>query len=159
MAKKKTMIEGFWDRLEECIYDTNETKVDIASKIGCNRKVLYDDLDGRAPHTQVILRFCAEYGVSLGYICGISKDKEVSSADQTVVEGFWDRFNECIEDSGESKAEVARRIGCDRKSVYAPSASENRMPSLLYIARFCSSYNYSPEYLVGTSNNMRKVAA
>ena len=159
MANKKTMIEGFWDRFGECIKDTGDNCVEMGNKLGCNRKVLYNDYDNRAPRSQVVMKFCANYGVSLGYLCGISKEKEGSVAELKVVNGFWDRFYELIEETGESKISVAKRIGCDRKTLMASGATEAKIPNLLYIARFCTTYNYSPEYLLGTTNNKRAKAA
>lgn len=75
MAKHKTMIEGFWDRFDECLQETGKTKSFIAKQIGCNRKVLYNDLDGRSISPLYIARFCSIYHYSADYLLGISKEK------------------------------------------------------------------------------------
>ena len=104
------------------------------------------------------MQFCAEYGFSLGYLCGISREKDGNATSKNVVDGFWDRFDECMTEA-DSKQAIAKKIGCDRKTVYNPKTEDGRIPSLLYIARFCTTYHYSPEYLVGTSKNKRMAAA
>ena len=159
MARSKTMIEGFWERFENCLDETNVPRKQIAKSIGCSKIVVYNNYDNAAPDSKHVMRFCTEYGVSLGYLMGISRDKEGKISDRTVIDTFWDRFNECIEDTGLSKNEIAKRIGCERKTIYRNKAAENRILSLLYIARFCAAYNYSPEYLLGTTTQKRAVAA
>ena len=158
MARPKTMIEGFWERFEDCMYETSITKVDIAKKLGCHRHLLINGFEGRTPNSKVVMQFCAEYGFSLGYLCGISREKDGNATSKDVVDGFWDRFDECMTEA-DSKQAIAKRIGCNRKTVYNPKTEDGRIPSLLYIARFCTTYHYSPEYLVGTSKNKRMAAA
>lgn len=80
MAKKKTMIEGFWDRFEECIFETGESKNEIARQIGCGRKSIYNDYDGRALSPLYIARFCVRYGFSADYLLGISAEKKMIRA-------------------------------------------------------------------------------
>ncbi len=156
MARSMTMIEGFWDRFEECILETGETKVAIAKKIGCDRKVFINKWDGSQPNTIYVARFCSQYGFSSDYLFGISKEK-YSRAKPAKVEEFWKRFDECTTETGDSKVKIAKRIGCDRKTLYTPREKE-RIPTSLYIARFCAIYKYSSDYLFGTSKNKCRVA-
>ena len=64
---------------------------------------------------------------------------------KSLIEGFWDRINEVIDNQGLSKAELARRIGCDRKSLY----DRDRALNTLYLARFCAVTNADANYLLG----------
>ena len=76
---------------------------------------------------------------------------------RTVVEGFWDRFDECVNEVGINRTALARQIGCGRKSLYNDYGG--RSLSMVYIARFCSLYNYSSDYLLGLSKQKKKVSA
>ena len=75
---------------------------------------------------------------------------------RTMIEGFWDRFDECVEETGLNKSQIARQIGCGRKTLY--TTHDGRAVSSLYIARFCSRYGYSADYLFGISKNKYRVA-
>ncbi len=76
MSRRKTMIEGFWERFEECIQETGLNKVQLGKVLGCDRKVLYNDYDNRALSMLYVARFCATYGFSADYLLGISKEKK-----------------------------------------------------------------------------------
>ena len=76
MAKSKGLIEGFWDRFDEALNDTGKSKNFIATQIGCNRKVLYNNYDGRMPSPLYIAKFCSIYHVSSDYLLGIKSKKE-----------------------------------------------------------------------------------
>ncbi len=149
MPKKKTMIEGFWDRFEECLIETGENRVAIAEKIGCNRKVLYNDYENRSVSISYIINFCMTYGYSSDYLFGISKQKENAIDEAARKNLFWDRFYECAEETGDAKTVIAKRIGCERKTLY--KSSEEKLPSPLYIARFCTTYGFTSDYLLGIS--------
>ena len=75
---------------------------------------------------------------------------------RTMIEGFWDRFDECVADAGVSKVQLAKQIGCERKTLY--NNYTNRAISSLYIAMFCSAYGFSADYIFGISKNKRLVA-
>ncbi len=66
---------------------------------------------------------------------------------QGLIEGFWDRFDEALNNTGKSKNFIANQLGCNRKVLY--NDYSGRMPSPLYIAKFCSIYNISSDYLLG----------
>lgn len=156
MAKRLTMIEGFWDRFEECILETDDAKATIARNIGCSRHVIQRNQCGVMPNTIYIARFCALYGFSSDYLFGISKEK-YNGRKPAKIEDFWDRFEECSAEVGHSKTVIAKRIGCERKTLYAPKEKE-RIPSSLYVARFCVIYNYTADYLLGVTGK-KAVAA
>ena len=73
-----------------------------------------------------------------------------------MIEGFWERFNECVEETGLNRVELAKAIGCERKTLY--SDYSGRALSGLYVARFCSRYVFSADYLYGLSRNKKRVA-
>lgn len=155
MAKKKTMIEGFWDRFESCLAETKESKVAIGKRIGCNRKVLYDDFSGRAPLSIYVMRFCTEYGFSLDYLLGISKQMTAAALGMDVVDGFCERFEQCISETGDSQKVMAQKLGCNKKMLTGLMSKDRSLPSLLYIARFCSVYGYCADYILGISKDKR----
>jgi len=64
---------------------------------------------------------------------------------KTLVYGFWDRFDDAVEQSNFTKAELARRIGCNRKTLYRGQ----HMPSPLFIARSAALIGVSTDYLLG----------
>ena len=74
---------------------------------------------------------------------------------RTMIEGFWNRFDECVADAGLSKVQLAEQIGCERKTLY--NTHDNRAISSLYIARFCRKYGFSADYIFGISNNKKLV--
>lgn len=63
------------------------------------------------------------------------------------LEGFWERIDETIVDSGLSKTEIARRSGFERRVLNG--ASENRMMSVGSLARFCAVTNVSADWILG----------
>ena len=75
---------------------------------------------------------------------------------RTMIEGFWERFDECVEEVGLNKSQLARQIGCERKTLY--NTNDGRAVSSLYIARFCSRYGFSADYLFGISNVKKRAA-
>jgi DNA-binding XRE family transcriptional regulator len=73
-----------------------------------------------------------------------------------MIEGFWERFDECVSEVGINKVQLAKQIGCGRKTLY--NTNDGRAMSSLYVARFCSRYGFSADYLLGISNNKKRVA-
>lgn len=63
------------------------------------------------------------------------------------LEGFWERINQAVLDSGLSKSEVARRSGISRGIFYGES--DNRMFSAGSLARFCSVTHVSADWILG----------
>ena len=62
---------------------------------------------------------------------------------KTLIEGFWDRANIAME--GRNKNELARRIGCNRKTLYG----NNGTLSPVYLARFCVLTGTDANWLLG----------
>ena len=65
---------------------------------------------------------------------------------KSLVYGFWDRFDRVCAEKNISKTDLAIRVGCERKSLYAGSGST---PNPLYLARICVQLNVSADYLLG----------
>jgi hypothetical protein len=63
------------------------------------------------------------------------------------LEGFWDRVNKAVKDSGLSKSEIARRGGFERRALNGES--ENRMLSAGTLARFCVVTDVSADWILG----------
>lgn len=70
------------------------------------------------------------------------------------IEGFWERLEEAVRLSGLTKTEIARRIGCDRKSLYE-LAGRHRMLQSGYMAKFCVVTKISSDWLLGLKKEMR----
>lgn len=64
---------------------------------------------------------------------------------RTLIEGFWDRIDETLEEKKINKSQVAKLIGCDRKTIYNREGTMNP----LYIARFCSATKTDANWLLG----------
>ena len=64
---------------------------------------------------------------------------------RTLIEGFWDRIDETLEENNIKKSQVARMIGCDRKTIYNRETTMNP----LYIARFCAVTGADTNWLLG----------
>lgn len=62
---------------------------------------------------------------------------------RTLIEGFWDRANKVME--GKSKKDLARQIGCDRKTLYGNYGTL----SPVYLARFCVLTGTDANWLLG----------
>lgn len=67
---------------------------------------------------------------------------------QKVIEGFWDRMETVIFNTGLSKCELARRMQCDRK-ILIQEKSEGRMLSAGNIATFCAVTGTDANWLLG----------
>ena len=64
---------------------------------------------------------------------------------RTLIEGFWDRVDEALEEKNINKSQVAHLIGCDRKTIYNREGTMNP----LYIARFCAATGTDANWLLG----------
>ena len=69
-------------------------------------------------------------------------------------DGFWDRVEIAIADSGMSKKEISDKMGVERKSLYpnhSPSGSDRSWHSGR-LAAFCKITGVSADWLLGLSN-------
>ena len=62
---------------------------------------------------------------------------------RTLIEGFWQRMNTVMADK--NKSELAKRIGCDRKTLYGKDGTL----SPVYLARFCAITGTDANWLLG----------
>lgn len=62
---------------------------------------------------------------------------------RTRIEGFWQRMNAVME--GKNKNELAKRIGCNRKTLYGNDGTL----SPVYLARFCAITGTDANWLLG----------
>jgi transcriptional regulator with XRE-family HTH domain len=65
---------------------------------------------------------------------------------KSYIVGFWDRFDRLCMERNISKSELARRVGCERKSLYSCSGAT---PQPLILAKICVQLNVSADYLLG----------
>ncbi len=65
---------------------------------------------------------------------------------KTMIYGFWERFDKACNKAGYSKAQLAREIGCDRRTLYEGDGS---IPNSLYIARAALKLHVTADYLLG----------
>lgn len=68
-------------------------------------------------------------------------------------DGFWDRVEQAVADSGMSKLKIAQEMGVERKALYAtPSAKgETRSWHSGRVAEFCRVTGVSADWLLGLS--------
>ena len=62
------------------------------------------------------------------------------------IRGFWDRLEVAVIKTGLSKAEITRRMGVDRKTLYS-STAENM--GALNVAKFCAVTKTDANWLLG----------
>lgn len=67
---------------------------------------------------------------------------------------FWYRVNEAILDTGMSKTEIAKLIGCNRKTLMVQN-DESRMMEAVYIAKLCAITGVSADWLLGLRKEKR----
>lgn len=70
-------------------------------------------------------------------------------------DGFWDRVEEAINDSGLSKNQIAEKMGVERKSLYANHSpnGDNRSWHSGRLASFCKITGVSADWLLGLSRS------
>lgn len=66
------------------------------------------------------------------------------------IQGFWERLDEAVAQSGKSKVQIAQQIGCERKALIR--SGHNRMLHSGYLARFCAVTGVSSDWMLGLSN-------
>ena len=74
-----------------------------------------------------------------------------------VNDGFWERVDEAIADSGMSKNQIAEKMGVERKSLYPKQAAngDNRSWHSGRLASFCKITGVSADWLLGISSRKR----
>lgn len=80
MANRLFVTDGFWDRVDQAIEESGMTKVELAKKMGIERKALYRPTDGsddRSWHSGRVATFCKITGVSADWLLGLSNRKSL----------------------------------------------------------------------------------
>ena len=69
-------------------------------------------------------------------------------------DGFWDRIEEAIADTGMSKNQIAEKMGVERKSLYPKQSASGDLRSWHSgrLASFCKITGVSADWLLGISN-------
>lgn len=67
-------------------------------------------------------------------------------------QGYDERVNRAIVETGMSKAEVARKMGCDKKTVHT---TRGVMMNSGNLARFCAVTGVSADWILGLRREMR----
>lgn len=80
MANRGFVNDGFWDRVDEAIQDSGLTKIQIAEKMGVERKYFYSSGSSSSKHTRSwhsgsIADFCRITKVSADWLLGLSRTK------------------------------------------------------------------------------------
>lgn len=63
------------------------------------------------------------------------------------INGFWDRVNQAIDDSGKNKSQISKECGFQRGVLQGES--DNRMLSVGSLAKFCSVTGVSADWILG----------
>ena len=67
-------------------------------------------------------------------------------------DGFWDRIDQAIEESGMTKVALAKKMGIERKALYRPTdGSDDRSWHSGRVATFCKITGVSADWLLGLS--------
>ena len=69
--RRNNLIYGFWDRMEEAMFKSGMTKLEISRRMGVDRKTLYAPHDRRSLNSGYLARFCAVTGVSADWLLGL----------------------------------------------------------------------------------------
>lgn len=69
-----------------------------------------------------------------------------------LVEGFWERFDDVCYEDNINRTEIARRIGCNRKTFYRSGHEGMRM---VYLAKFYAINGTSADWLLGLSKERK----
>lgn len=73
------------------------------------------------------------------------------------IEGFYERLEEACSQYGETKVEIARRCGFDRKILMG--VCRNRMMNSGNLARFCALTGTDANWLLGVTNARKDLEA
>ena len=86
MANRFFENDGFWDRVEQAVKDSGMSKVQIAEKMGIERKALYPTPSSngttRSWHSGRVASFCRVTGVSADWLLGLSTKKTKKYSDK-----------------------------------------------------------------------------
>ena len=74
MAKRRTLIYGFWDRVEEALNDKGMSKCELARRIGYDRKTIYRHES--ITNSLAIAKICVQLNVSADWLLGITTQKK-----------------------------------------------------------------------------------
>jgi len=74
-------------------------------------------------------------------------------------DGFWDRIELAIKESGLSKNKIAEKMGVERKSLYSTPSGKDRSWHSGRIVSFCKITGVSADWLLGLSNRKTIKAA
>lgn len=75
--KRRILIEGFWDRVDSVCYKSGLSKLEIARRIGCDRKTLMQSrMNGAMMNSGYLAKFCAVTGASADYLLGLREGSE-----------------------------------------------------------------------------------
>ena len=74
---KHNKVRGFWERVDEVIYDSGLSKAEIARRCGFSRNILADENAGRMMSVGVLTSFCSVMHVSADYILGLKNDRKI----------------------------------------------------------------------------------
>ena len=81
MANRTFHNDGFWDRIEQAVKASGMTKLQIAEKMGVERKALYANPsangDTRSWHSGRLASFCKVTGASADWLLGLSRCKAI----------------------------------------------------------------------------------
>lgn len=70
-------------------------------------------------------------------------------------DGFWDRVEEAVKDSGKTKMQIAEEMGAERKSLYSTPSAQGKSRSWHSgrVASFCKATGVSADWLLGLSRS------
>lgn len=79
MANRCFGVDGFWDRVEIACQQSDLSKAEIARRMGCERKCLYEKQNGSSAswHSGRLVSFCQITGVSADWLLGLSRRKKL----------------------------------------------------------------------------------
>jgi hypothetical protein len=69
------LVYGFWDRFDRVCAEKGISKMALAKKVGCDRKVLYVG-SGATPNPLYLAKICVQLNVSADYLLGIKTEYE-----------------------------------------------------------------------------------
>ena len=70
-------------------------------------------------------------------------------------DGFWDRVEEAVRDSGKTKIQISNEMGVERKSLYSTPSAQGTSRSWHSgrVASFCKATGVSADWLLGLSRS------
>lgn len=74
---KHNKVRGFWERVDEVIYESGLSKAEIARRCGFSRNILADEGAGRMMSVGTLASFCSAMHVSADYILGLTNERKI----------------------------------------------------------------------------------